>query len=85
MVETKKCKVPGVLFHKAQNTWVASWYEQGKMQRCSFAVKKFKVYGVTEVEASLTALRAAINLRESKVGLQHRNRMMMIRVVPEDV
>ena len=85
MAETKKCKVPGVFFDKAKNRWVASWCEQGRKQKCCFPVKKCKVLGVTEVEACLTALRAAINLRESKVGLQHRNRMMMIRVVPEDV
>ena len=86
MVEAKKCKVPGVHFDKRWNRWLASWYEQGKkQQKCYFPVKKFKVLGVTEAEASLTALRAAIDLRESKVGLQRRSRMEMIRVVPEDV
>ena len=85
MVETKKCKVPGVYYDKSKNRWVAQWYEQAKQQRCYFPVKKFKVLGVTEAEASLAALRAAIDLREGKVGLQRRNRMKMIRVVPDDV
>ena len=85
MVETKKCKVPGVHFEKSRNRWVAAWYEQAKKQRCYFPVKMFKVLGVTEAEASLTALRAAIDLREGKVGLQNRKRMKMIRVVPDDV
>ena len=85
MVETKKCKVPGVHYDKAQNRWMAQWCEQGKRQQRCFPVKKFKVDGFTEAEASLTALRAAIDLREGKVGLQHRGRMKMIRVVPDDV
>jgi len=82
MVETKKCQVPGVHYDKTNNRWVAQWYEQGKMHRCSFSVKKFNLPGVTEEEASLTALQAAINLRESKAGVQNRGRMKMIMVVP---
>ena len=85
MVVAKKCKVPGVYYDKRWNRWTAQWYEQAKRQRCYFPVKKFKVLGVTEAEASLAALRAAIDLREGKVGLQHRGRMKMIRVVPDDV
>ena len=85
MVVAKKCKVPGVHYDKVHNRWLAKWYEQGKMQQRCFPVKKFKVLGVTEAEASLTALRAAIDLRVGKVGLQHRNRMKMIRVVPDGV
>ena len=85
MVETKKCKVPGVHYDKSKNRWVAQWYEQGKEQQRNFPVKKFKADGFTEAEASLAALRAAIDLRQGKVGLQNRNRMKMISIVPEDV
>ena len=85
MVEAKKCKVPGVYFEKRWNRWVAVWQEQAKQQRCYFTIKKFKVDGFTEAEASLSALCAAIDFRESKVGVHRTNRMKMIRVVLEDV
>ena len=85
MVEAKKCKVPGVHYDKSRNRWKAAWYEQGKEQQRNFPVKKFKADGFTEAEASLTALRAAIDLRQGKVGLQNRNRMKMISIVPDDV
>ena len=85
MAETKKCQVPGVRYDKALNRWKAAWFEQGKEQQRYFPVKKFKVRGVPEAEASLAALRAAIDLRQGKVGLQNRNRMKMIRIVAEDV
>ena len=82
MVKTRKCQVPGVRFHHS-NSWQVQWCEQGKCTQCHFAVAKFMAHGVTDTEASLQALQAAIDFRVRKVGVQDQRTMKLIKVIPE--
>ena len=82
MVETKKCQIPGVSFKTRSASWRAQWYEHTKEKVRYFPLNTFQVDGVTETEASLKALEAAIDLRTRKVGLQNHHNMKMILVVP---
>ena len=46
-------------------------------------MKKFEAPGMKEDEATLAALRSAIDFRADKVGLHHHGRMKMIRIIEE--
>ena len=83
MVDTKKCPIPGVSYHKTMNSWQVHWSEQQKEKACSFPLNKLKAHGMTEKEASLAALRSAIDFRANKVGLKNQRNMKMIKVVDE--
>ena len=84
MVDTKKCPIPGVSYHRRDNSWRVQWYEQQKEKKhWSFPLNKLKAHGMTEKEASLAALRSAIDLRARMVGLKNQSNMKMIKVVDE--
>ena len=83
MVDTKKCPIPGVIFDKTMNNWQVQWSEQQKRKHRSFPLTKLKAHGMTEKEASLSALRSAIDFRANKVGLKNQTDMKMIKVVDE--
>ena len=83
MAENKKCPIPGVHFDKPSNSWQARWYEQKKQKACSCPVKKFEALGMTDCEASVAALRSAIEFRAKKIGLQNQGSMKIIKVVDE--
>ena len=82
MVDTKTCQEPDVFFHHS-NSWQVQWSEQRKLIACYFPLTKFKSHGVTETEASLQALQAAIDFRARKVGLQDQRTMKLIKVIPD--
>ena len=83
MVDTKKCPIPGVIFDKTMNNWQVQWSEQQKRKHRSFPLTKLKAHGMTEKEASLSALRSAIDFRANKVGLKNQRNMKIIKVVDE--
>jgi len=86
MAETEKCLVPGVRFEKGTQRWVAQYTDQRKRKKFHFRVNKFMSKGMTKTDGSLAALRAAIDLRAEKAGLQNatpQHILRMIRVVPD--
>lgn len=84
MVRAKNCEVPGVSYGKRkQGRWIVQFWRQGKRTFTTFPICTFTSQGMTKLQGSLAALRAAIALRAKEVGLAPiRREMLILRILP---
>merc|ERR1712107_798762 len=83
-VRNKKCNLPGIMYREDRKRWGANWMEHGKQMFCYFPIREYQTKHVSECDASLAALRAAIDLRCRKVGPGPIKReALLIKVIPD--